>query len=1091
MAQKLPQSQAQFSLYLLGDFQLTANSGMGFQPVMVERRKVKFLLAYLALHPDPRGHGREKLAGMFWGDSSDEQARASLRNALAVLRKLMGEEALLTGGEENLAGADPASKVIRGHVSLNPRLPIWVDVVEFVRLCKSDLEAAVNLYTGDLLSDCYEDWATPLRDDLHSKYIQTLLELTQQFRSQGEYLQALVWARKALAVDPINETIHQHIMFCEMARGNRSAAVEQYNNCVEVLRVNVGVVPLPETQALYHWIKQTSVAMSDAARITNLPIPATSFIGRKTELAQIKSALQNNRVLTITGPGGSGKTRIAIQATLELLGQGGSSHYPQGVWWVDLTAVTISAQVPQAVGRVLGAAERPSQTAAETVTNFLRSRSLLLILDNCEHLVAACAELVETIQRNCANVTILATSREALAIPGEQVWRTTPMAVPASSLSREHLLLGYESVALFVERAKAAAPFSLNPENADAVLQICRQLDGIPLAIELAAARTSALSPDEIAERLKDRLNLLSSAVLGPGSRNAMPRQKTLRALIDWSFDLLSEPERRLMARLAVFQGGFTLKIAESTCAENPLTRSEILELVAQLVAKSLLTSTTVHGLHSRSETRYLFLDTIRQYALDKLEAIGEAGEMCQRHLAAFLGLAEGLAAAGSAGKAQIEQLNGLDLEQANLNAALKFAIEAGSAEPALRMANSLTEWWDVRGRLSEGLGWLRQILSLADQDTSAKNTERFSQAQLNAARLAIKLGDLQAAKNLGDSCLESCRQSGSRNGEAGALSLLGNVARLQSEWVTAEQFFQLAKQLALETTNQHLLSNIYNNLGSIAEARGDFARCRLDYENALRLSQETGNLREISFSLTSLGNLEQQQGNYDRARQIYDRILEVYQTLGARWNIAATLSNMGNIAHSQGDYAAARHAHEESLLILRDIGDRRGIAVVLTNLGNALLCLKDYPAAKKLHEEGLGLRRALGDQRGIAMQIGNLGDIALESGDFETAGRLYAESAAGLFSLGDKRTLVNSLIGAAEVAAVQSDFSRSASLIGGIDRILNSLDAQLDLREANHLQQTRERTQRALDGGWADLYNEGAELSAEKLLSLTTPSAH
>ncbi|HEX6269551.1 MAG TPA: BTAD domain-containing putative transcriptional regulator, partial [Anaerolineales bacterium] len=534
-------------LYLFGQFRIER----GKRPVRLPTRKLESLLSYLILHPDP--HSREKLAALWWGDVSDSQARASLRNALAILRKQLGNQLLL---------AD------RKVVQLNPTYPLWADALVFQAQATQLLSAPspepgildLDLYSGDFLTEFYDDWILAERERLHDLYVEALLRLTQQMRARSEYQRALEYAQQVLASDTANERAHQHLMFCYVALGDRSAALRQYEACLRALREELAVEPSPTTKSLHQWIQQAPIGKpSLEAAITNVPIPLTSFVGRQHELAEVKKLLGTARLLTLTGPGGSGKTRLANQVAIDLV-----DAFRDGVWWVDLAALMDETLVSRTVAKTLGVSEAWNQPLNGMLINFLRSRHLLLVLDNCEHLSAECARLAGRLLSACPHLTILATSREALGLTGEYVWYVSRLSIPDPERAfQADQVMQYESARLFVERAVAVNPnFQLTEANALPVAQVCRRLDGMPLALELAAARVKVLPVQEMAARLDDRFGLLTG-----GSRTALPRHQTLRAAIDWSYDLLSEEERALFRRLSVFAGGWTLAAAEAVCA--------------------------------------------------------------------------------------------------------------------------------------------------------------------------------------------------------------------------------------------------------------------------------------------------------------------------------------------------------------------------------------------------------------------------------------------------------------------------------------------------------------------------------------------
>ena len=433
----------------------------------------------------------------------------------------------------------------------------------------------------------------------------------------------------------------------------------------------------------------------------NLPLQLTSFIGREREIDEVKHLLTTTRLLTLTGAGGCGKTRLALQVAADAPGV-----YPDGVWLGELAALSDPALVPHAVASAVGAREIPGSTVTESLVGYLRTRTLLLVLDNCEHVVGAAAELVDALLRSCPGVRILATSREPLGSAGETTWRVPSLAVPPHSavgeLDLEHLTQ-YETVQLFIDRALAALPgFVVTSQNAAALAEICRRLDGIPLAIELAAARVRAFSVDQIAARLDDRFRLLTA-----GQRTAMPRQQTLRATVDWSYMLLSDPERALLRRLSVFAGGWAFEAAEAVAAGDGIHTYAVLDLLPQLVDKSLVIAE-----EQRGAVRYRLLETIRQYARDRLQEAGEAERTRDRHLTYFLQLAEE-AEPKLRGSEDRLFLVRLEEEHANLRLALEWGLTPSArGDAALRLSGALTWFWWLRSYHDEGRRWLARALA-------------------------------------------------------------------------------------------------------------------------------------------------------------------------------------------------------------------------------------------------------------------------------------------------------------------------------------------------------------------------------------------
>lgn len=464
----------------------------------------------------------------------------------------------------------------------------------------------------------------------------------------------------------------------------------------------------------------------------NLTIQLTSFIGREREITEVKRVLGGTRLVTLTGSGGAGKTRLALQVAADVV-----EAYPNGIWLAEFAPIADPTLVPKIVASALNVPEQPGHNMTETLTDSLRRKTLLLVLDNCEHLLTDCAELTTALLRACPQVRILTTSREALGVPGETLWRVPSLSLPdAGQVPTVEDMVQCEAVRLFVDRAVATAPeFAITPKNASAIARICQRLDGIPLAIELAAARVKVLAVDQIAARLDDRFRLLTG-----GSRIAVPRQQTLRATMDWSYGLLLEKERAVFRQLSVFAGGWALEAAEAVCVGKRIKKHAVLDLLAELVEKSLVEMETQDG-----EARYRFLETIRQYSWEKLVESKEAAAVRTRHRDWYLALAE-RAESELHGPQQGVWLERLESEHDNLRAALRWSkTEEGGAEAWLRLAGALHWFWNIRGHASEGRDWLEGALS-TKRDTSASVRAR---ALCGAGILAWRQGDINRASML------------------------------------------------------------------------------------------------------------------------------------------------------------------------------------------------------------------------------------------------------------------------------------------------------------------------------------------------------
>lgn len=657
---------------------------------------------------------------------------------------------------------------------------------------------------------------------------------------------------------------------------------------------------------------------------TNLPRQISSFVGRQKEIAEVKRLVESSALVTLTGSGGSGKTRLGLQVAADLV-----DAYSQGVWLVELGVLSDTVLVPQAVASAFGLREERGRTLTRTLTDYLKEKALLLVLDNCEHLLDASAELADLLLRNCPRLVILATSRRPLNIPGETAFPVPPLSPPdpaqlsSDDKNRLATLLDYDAVHLFVERAREQdRSFALTYRNASSVAELCRRLDGIPLAIELAAARVRAMGVEQITERLNDRFRLLAG-----GGRTAPPRHKTLRAALDWSYDLLPEEERLLLSRISGFAGGWTLEAAEAICSGEGIAAGSVLNGLVSLVDQSLVLFDEAQG----PKGRYRMLETIRQYGRERLEETGESGTWRGRHRDWFLALVEE-ANEYLAGPDQSVWSERLEWEHDNLREALRFCIESGvggatsadsppnSHETGLRLCGALLQFWEMRGYLSEGREWSTSILSQSVGELSKVRADALN----GAGVLAYMQGDYAAACHLHDESLCIRRTIGDRHGIAASL----------------------------------------NNLGSVANEQGHYACARSLHEESLDIRREIGDRQGMAWSLNDLGNVALEQGDYGAARVLHAEGLALKREIGDRRDIAGSLGNLGLVAYHQGDYAAASALQHESLGIYREMGDRRCIAESLDNLSLLSLKMGDLGSARASLWECAQIGKELGDKR-------------------------------------------------------------------------------------------------------------------------------
>lgn len=924
-------------------------------------RRGGWLLALLALRQG-REVERGWLATRLWPESPPDTALANLRRTLLDLRGALG----------------PAKACLRAPSAHTLRLDsrVFCDAVAFDACLtagdQASLEAAIELYRAPLLEGCAEEWATPERELREQQFLKALEKLASSAMARGDHAVAARHLRRAINVDPLRESAHRALMEALARAGDYAAVDRHYRELRLLLHKEVNAEPTEETATLYRRLRREShmrpaesLRRADPRAHRRLPCPLTTLVGRVGEIEEAVSAMERHRLVTLTGPGGVGKTRLAI-AVAEQIGPG----YPDGICFVDLVPVAEAGGVPSAIGRALGVREESNRPVLETVCEYAAVRHLLLILDNCEHLVEACAAFTQSVLEASPQLRILTTSRRPLGVPGEHILRIPPLGVPEfrtkygkDSLS---LVMASDAARLFVERACEANPgFRPAPAQASAIGEICRLLDGMPLALELAAAGTRLVPLSEIAARLR---NSLESGLVEV--RTLDDRHRSLHATLDWSYRLLRAEEMRFLRRLSVFAAGFGLEAASFVGGDAAQPPGDALPLLARLIDHSLIVREP-----DLSEERYSLLETTRQYLLAKMAEFGEEKATRERHLAFYLAYAE-RTEPELMGPDQAVLLERLEREHANLSVALEFSrTSPDRAIQGLRLASALWRFWAFHGYLSEGRRHLWELLEA--------------------------VGDSQ---NL---CLRARALLGS-----------GNLALLQGDYTSAKIQFQEAEEIARSVGEPAILAAVLQGLGNTAHEENRNEDAQRFQEQSLALWRELGDECAVAIVLNNLGNIAKEQRQMDRARALYNQSLALHRKTGNLRGAATTTLCLGIVAAYSRNLQEAVRLCEESLRAYRELGDWRGMVFACTNLAGALCDLGRRTEAELVLEEAIDTARDLDHPILLAQCLVLKARFAREGADADTAQHLLVEVLALVRSSTDPRIQTWCLLHAALAAA-------------------------------------------------------------------------
>jgi predicted ATPase/DNA-binding SARP family transcriptional activator len=951
------------------------------------RRKAAALFKCLLSAPGYRLH-REQLIDLLMPEMEFDDAATALRSAVYRLRKVLDSPGAPASHLQNQGDLLALVPVVDGKPDEG-----WLDAAVFAREAAAALAGqdvarcrkALDLYGGEYLpEDVYEEWAERHRDGLRAQHLALLLHLAHLSQAAGMMDEALQCLRTVLTAVPCHEDAARNLMQLLVAAGRSGEALEVYRTLKAALEREIGASPGQETLAVRaRLLAEAPLALLPPTRPTNLPAPLTSFVGREWELAEVSRLLREgaggNRLVTLLGAGGCGKTRLALEVGRDLL-----QDFPDGVFLTELATVSDPARLPEAVADALGLREQAQRAGRESALDVLSSclapKRLLLVLDNCEHLVSGCAQLASVLLQRSPELRILTTSQAMLGVLGEIIWRVPSLSLPEAGPLPAGELAASEAVQLFLERAQASQPrFALTERNADAVAHICRRLDGIPLAIELAAARLSLLSAEQIAARLDDRLQLLSD-----GNRTALPRQQTLRATIEWSYNLLTAGEQVLLRRLAVFAGSWMLEAAEAVCASESLSRNGVVERLGGVMGKSLIQMIEV------GETvRYRMLETVRQYAWEQLRAAGEDEAVRERHCGwyrAFVLAAE----PELEGPRQAVWLQRIDAELDNIRAALLRHVEIEDTATGLEVTSALLNYWMIRGRFAEGRDWIERLLARTEVSGEAGSRIR-ARALHVAGRLAYLQGDNPQALARFEESLALCRVLEDSDGVLSGINDVGAVMFRQGEYARAEVLYQEALALRRDRGETRLVAQLLNNLATSAFAQGDFARGIALSEESLGILRALDDRYSVAVVLTNLGQARLETSDLVGAAAACDEGLPVARDLQARDAVARFLSLGGSIARQGGDYGHAWRQLVEALALYRDLGAMDELWRTFEELAFVALAARQYERSVLLLASGAacydlaGTVRSPGEQAAYDRCVADTSS-ALGAGAFQNA---------------------------------------------------------------------------------------------------------
>ena len=1092
-------------------------------PVSVNRRSIVALLAYLAVDDSKqagRTHTRESLSALLWPDYDQVKAFTNLRHTLWEIQKTFGPGWLLADRET---------------VGLRPDANVWVDVHRFESLflagrLQNDISIRIPLLTegvklyrhhflaGFALKNAptFDDWSLAKADELRHRHAEALTLLAEDYCLLGDAGSALKYARRLVTLDPLNESAHRLLMQVYSQVGQHNAALKQYQRLEQTLRKEMGLDPQPETHALYKQIRKGDTKYIQGAKKretkaphNNLPHRLTTFVGREREQKEIMRLIAENRLVTITGAGGVGKSRLALQ-----VGEKSLSNFPEGVWLVELAPLTDSTLVPQAVCAALEISQQAGTPALKTLIDHLALKRALLMLDNCEHLIDACAQLAETLLQACPNLHILATSREALGITGERRYLAPSLSLPKLHGGLESIQES-EAVKLFVERANTLIPnFELSGDTAPIIALICKQLDGIALAIELAAARVRLMKLEQIVERLDDAFQLLTD-----GSRTALPRHQTLRGTLDWSYGLLSEEEQRLLRQFSVFMGGWTLEIAEDMCGNQ-----KMLELLTHLIDKSLV----FVNQDNRNTTRYYLHETIRQYAREKLIESGEYAELHHEHRDVYLAFVERIEPEFIRAQ-QKKYLDAMESEIDNLRSALRWSIEHSHAEQALRFCSASINFWNRRGHAAEALVLCKDALNTIQKNDSLKATalhasvvaevwwfrrivepmmplsDKSALASLIEVREVfealndynsvgsviefislweyfVKINDFVSAENCIHAYHERVKQAGYLWGIANSKWPMGNLLIAKGDVLSGLEWIQDALNLYVQIEDVWSAQQISNATMYFKILRGELDEAMELSKQLLLFYDDYGDLYGVSSIYLWMGDISLIQGQYEVARQNYSSAADCSREIYDPWTEIDVAERSSQLFFVEGNLNESGAGYKKLIADFSKASDDPRIGIVHVGLARVQMIQNRLADARANLLVGLEVLQKTSPEDEVHKAYFGLGELARLENNYSEALKNYRASLHRTNNFLNYISFPGILDGIAKIECLQSNFEKAARLLGASVALRNKLGVVIHPVDQPDYDKYREllnsqMTSKEFECAWA----EGATMNIEE----------